>query len=65
MLLAVTRDAREDVDEEKLEKELMRPHVGSRVRALVGDGALQKGEVGEVVEDDRSPIPFKVVAPIA
>jgi hypothetical protein len=50
----------EDADATKLELELMRPHVGSRVRALVGGGALREGEVGEVVEDDRSPIPFKV-----
>jgi hypothetical protein len=55
------------MDEEGDEKSvavLMRPHVGSRVRVVGGDGSgcLKVGEVGRVVEDDRSPIPFKVDA---
>ena len=42
------------------EQQLLRPHVGSRVRARTAGGALRQGEVGEIVEDDHSPIPFRV-----
>eukprot|EP01043_Picozoa_sp_COSAG02_P012664 COSAG02_NODE_492_length_21210_cov_13.381176_9_plen_344_part_00 len=51
-------------DDEKSVAVLMRPHVGSRVRVVGGDGTgcLKVGEIGRVVEDDRSPIPFKVDA---
>ena len=53
-----------DLDEEKSVHALMRPHVGSRVRVVGGDGSgcLKPGQVGRIVEDDRSPIPFKVDA---
>lgn len=56
--------AAKDVDDEKAVQALMRPHVGSRVRVVGGDGSgcLKVGEIGRVVEDDRSPIPFKVEA---
>ena len=54
--------APKDLDEEKSVQALMRPHVGSRVRVIGGDGSgcLKPGQIGRVVEDDRSPIPFKV-----
>lgn len=56
--------APKDVDEEKSAQALMRPHVGSRVRVIGGDGSgcLKPGQIGRVVEDDRSQIPFKVDA---
>eukprot|EP01048_Picozoa_sp_COSAG05_P003476 COSAG05_NODE_160_length_15590_cov_14.460848_11_plen_493_part_00 len=49
--------------------DLMRPHVGSHVQVVPEDdgnapnGCMELGEVGEVIEDDRSAIPFKVRAP--
>ena len=62
---ALGSDSWQDADEAKAASELMRPHVGSRVKVVSGDGSgcLAHGEVGTVVEDDRSPIPFKVAAP--
>ncbi len=62
--LAAKVAGEEAAGDEKSVAALMRPHVGSRVRVVGGDGSgcLKLGEVGRVVEDDRSPIPFKVDA---